>query len=259
MPRRAASVLDWPAFLADFHSTRPGAVEGVISRLQSGGHTPYRWLARAVSKGNGVVLDIACGSGAMTRELVDSGRPVVGLDLSGAELAEAARRGEGRWLQADALRLPLADESVDAVISCMGFSVIRPVEVLVDEAVRVLRPGGVLAVIAPSVRPMSGADLRIAAVLYAALRMRPMPGRRATRGLAALFTDRGLTKVDSGRECYRYPVQNREDAQRFIESLYQPEQRQGRREAAVDLLAKRAAKYGTCHIPVPMRRLVAVK
>ena len=42
--------VDWRQYLADFHRDRAGVVEAVLSRV--GGrhdHTPYRWLARAVS------------------------------------------------------------------------------------------------------------------------------------------------------------------------------------------------------------------
>src|SRR3712207_1217115 len=107
----------WRHYLDTFHRERAGVTEAVLSRALAGDHSPYRWLARAVSSQARTVLDLACGSGPMSRELADSGRTVVGLDLSSAELALAAAQGPGPWVRADALRLPLGEESLDAVTS----------------------------------------------------------------------------------------------------------------------------------------------
>ena len=77
---------DWGAYLAAFHAARPGITEEVLSRTLSGGHTSYRWLARAVSPRAQVVVDLACGSGAMGRELALADRTVLGVDLAESEL-----------------------------------------------------------------------------------------------------------------------------------------------------------------------------
>ena len=60
-------------YLADFHRERAGVVEAVLSRALAGDHSPYRWLARAVSVDANVVVDLACGSGPMSRELATAG------------------------------------------------------------------------------------------------------------------------------------------------------------------------------------------
>ena len=80
---------DWGAYLAAFHAATPGITEEVLSRTLSGGHTSYRWLACAVSPRAQVVVDLACGSGAMGRELALADRTVLGVDL--AELEELHR------------------------------------------------------------------------------------------------------------------------------------------------------------------------
>ena len=49
---------DWAAYLRGFHAATPGLTERVLSRTLSGGHTPYRWLARAVSPRAGLVVDL---------------------------------------------------------------------------------------------------------------------------------------------------------------------------------------------------------
>jgi SAM-dependent methyltransferase len=79
-------------------------------------------LARAVpvQPGNSV-LDVACGTGVVTRLLADRAGPdsrVVGLDLNDAMLAVARRlHPRLRWQQGDACALPFPDGSFDLVVS----------------------------------------------------------------------------------------------------------------------------------------------
>ena len=149
--------VNWRKYLAEFHRDRAGIAEAVLSRALAGDHSPYRWLARAVSATATIVVDLACGSGPMSRELARPGRTVIGLDLSEHELALAAKRGPGPWVRADALQLPFRDESIDVVTSSMGLVVVQPLTRVIEEVARVLRPGGVLAAIAPAIRPLAPA------------------------------------------------------------------------------------------------------
>ena len=41
--------VNWRTYLAEFHRERAGIAEAVLSRALAGDHSPYRWLARAVS------------------------------------------------------------------------------------------------------------------------------------------------------------------------------------------------------------------
>lgn len=96
------------------------------------------------------VLDIACGTGVVTRDIaaiVGYARPPVGLDLS-AGMLEVARSiaPQVEWRQGDADHLPFADGSFDRVVCQYGLMFFRdPVRAL-SEMLRVLRPGGRLAV-----------------------------------------------------------------------------------------------------------------
>jgi demethylmenaquinone methyltransferase / 2-methoxy-6-polyprenyl-1,4-benzoquinol methylase len=107
-----------------------------------------RAAARAAGLGAGErAADVACGTGALTRELrrLAPGAPVVGVDFSWEMVRRAATEG-GRFVVGDALRLPLADASMDVVTIAFGLrNLAEPGQGLV-ELRRVLRPGGRLVV-----------------------------------------------------------------------------------------------------------------
>jgi len=103
------------------------------------------------------VLDVGCGFGLETLRLARRVGPtgsVTGVDLSGQFVAEAARRAAAAsataaFLKADAQRLPFADASFDVTrVERVLIYLADPFRAL-DEIVRVTRPGGAVAVIAP--------------------------------------------------------------------------------------------------------------
>jgi ubiquinone/menaquinone biosynthesis C-methylase UbiE len=95
------------------------------------------------------VLETAAGTGVLTRamaSMLPADARIVATDLNQPMLDRAAARqsGDGRieWKQADALALPFADQSFDAV-ACQFGAMFFPDKVLAyKEARRVLRPGG---------------------------------------------------------------------------------------------------------------------
>lgn len=96
----------------------------------------------AVGPGD-VLVDVACGTGDIGLLARAAGASVAGVDFSGPMLGIAAERGlDGRLSRADALSLPIAPASVDA-ITC-GFALRNFVSIppFLAEASRVLRPGG---------------------------------------------------------------------------------------------------------------------
>ena len=254
--------LIWRQYWAKFHSERAGVIEEVLSRSFSTGHShsPYRWLARAVSAGSQLVLDLACGSGPMSRELLQPGRMVVGVDLSADELALAAARGPGPWIRADALDLPFADESVDAVTSSIGLVVVQPLDRVIAEVARVLKPGGVLAAIAPALRPLAPRDVRLLSRINTRLRTKPQfPGPVELTGFARTLQAFGMRRVEDARERYCFTVESRADAELMLSALYLPQTRKSRVEAATELLEDRMTRRGPVEVAIPMRRLVAIK
>jgi SAM-dependent methyltransferase len=102
-----------------------------------------------VGKGDRV-LDVACGTGALTLAAAEIAGPsgsVVGLDVNPEMLAVARRKPvQVEWLEGAAEALPLPDNSFDAVVSQFGFMFFDDKPQALREMVRVLKPGGRLAV-----------------------------------------------------------------------------------------------------------------
>jgi SAM-dependent methyltransferase len=91
----------------------------------------------------GLVVDLGCGEGRVSRELTGLGHRVVGLDHSAAltRAAKAASPGLA-FARADAAALPLADGCAAMVIACMSLQDVDDMAGAVGETARVLRPGG---------------------------------------------------------------------------------------------------------------------
>lgn len=94
-----------------------------------------------------VLLDVACGTGDVARAFAAADvRPerILGLDFSSAMLERAASRGVsgGAFVQADALRLPVADAGVSIVSCAFGVRNFTDLRAGLAEMARVLRPGG---------------------------------------------------------------------------------------------------------------------
>jgi SAM-dependent methyltransferase len=108
-------------------------------------------LARRLpEKPPGDVLEIACGTGLVTRRLRERLDPSVRLtatDLSPAMLDYArgklaARKGI-EWREADAVKLPFGDAEFGAVVCAFGVMFVPDKEAAFREARRVLGPGGI--------------------------------------------------------------------------------------------------------------------
>ena len=96
------------------------------------------------------VLDVACGTGVLACAAADRVGPsgaVVGLDPSEEMLAVARRKDDTiEWLMGHAEAIPFPDESFEAVLSQFGLMFFENKATSLREMMRVLRPGGHLAV-----------------------------------------------------------------------------------------------------------------
>jgi SAM-dependent methyltransferase len=104
---------------------------------------------RLASRSMSTVLEIAAGTGVVTRKLarvLPEQASIVATDLNQAMLDQAAEVGATRpvtWRQADAMQLPFDDGAFDAVVCQFGVMFFPDKPKAFAEARRVLKPGGV--------------------------------------------------------------------------------------------------------------------
>jgi|SRR5580704_13545172 ubiquinone/menaquinone biosynthesis C-methylase UbiE len=112
-----------------------------------------RVFALAVGGRDGLAaLDVGCGTGFLSLELAARGHHVTGIDFAPQMLALAKEKAASadatiRFEEADAENLPFAPASFDLVITRHVLWTLPHPEVALAEWIRVLRPGGRLAVI----------------------------------------------------------------------------------------------------------------
>ena len=98
---------------------------------------------RAAAQPVGEALELAAGTGVLTRELVAVAGAVTATDLNDAMVDLGARRvPAARWQQADAMRLPFDDAAFDLVACQFGVMFFPDKPAAFAEAARVLAPGG---------------------------------------------------------------------------------------------------------------------
>ncbi len=98
------------------------------------------------------VLDVGCSTGYLLEDLQATmpSAKLIGVDLIAAGLRKAhANVPDARLLQADACRLPLEDESVDAVLSANLLEHVPDDELALAEIGRILRPGARAVIVVP--------------------------------------------------------------------------------------------------------------
>jgi ubiquinone/menaquinone biosynthesis C-methylase UbiE len=107
-----------------------------------------RWLAGRIGIAPGRrVLDLAAGTGKLTRQLVALGASVVAVEPGDAMRTLLERVvPEAESIAGSAEAIPLADASVDAITVGQAYHWFRPEEALA-EMHRVLRPGGAIALL----------------------------------------------------------------------------------------------------------------
>ena len=108
-----------------------------------------RVVARAVGAGPGqLVLDLAAGTGTSSRSFTSAGARCVACDFSFGMLSVGARRTSAplSFVAGDALALPFADRTFDAVTISFGLRNVADTGQALRELLRVTRPGGRLVI-----------------------------------------------------------------------------------------------------------------
>lgn len=93
-----------------------------------------------LGQGRGICLEIGCGTGVHASRVHSLGWAPCGIDLSAAMLRYASGRLPA--IQADAVRLPVRDSCLPAVVTVMAYTDMPAYPAVLAEAARVLAPGG---------------------------------------------------------------------------------------------------------------------
>jgi demethylmenaquinone methyltransferase/2-methoxy-6-polyprenyl-1,4-benzoquinol methylase len=129
---------------------RIAPVYDAMNRVMSGG-LDRRWrraAAEAAVRPGDAVLDVCCGSGDLAVAALEAGGRVTGIDFSRPLLERARRKAPAvDWVEGDALALPFADGSFDAVTIGFGLRNLADPARGLAELRRVLRSDGRIAVL----------------------------------------------------------------------------------------------------------------
>jgi len=138
----------WEPVLAGPARRLLGRVAGLVAGLPT-----------TTDGGTLTLLDVGAGAGSLALAAAERWPKarIVGLDASAAMLSVARHRVAGRWPEdgaarfewhvADAAAVPLPDASVDVVVSSFVLQLLPDRQAALQEAFRVLRPGGILGLV----------------------------------------------------------------------------------------------------------------
>jgi demethylmenaquinone methyltransferase/2-methoxy-6-polyprenyl-1,4-benzoquinol methylase len=133
-----------------------------LNHILSAGIDRWWWWRAArnfravLARPEAVILDLCCGTGDMTMALYKhrpksaNDAPIFALDFSHQMLSRGAQKFAPHNIlpiEADALHLPLADNSVDLITAAFGFRNLANYEEGLAELHRVLRPGGQIGIL----------------------------------------------------------------------------------------------------------------
>ena len=144
-----------------------------LAALGVGGEARFRRLALQglTISSDTKILDLCCGSGQATQVLVEYSQQVTGLDASPLSLKRARRNvPQAEYVEAFAEDMPFADNSFDFVHTSVAMHEMSPQQLLkiLNQVYRVLKPGGVLALVDfhPPTNPLFWPGIALFLVLF---------------------------------------------------------------------------------------------
>jgi ubiquinone/menaquinone biosynthesis C-methylase UbiE len=125
---------------AEYYDATRGLPDEVVKEVAD--------VLRSELAGTRLCLEIGVGTGRIALPLARREIQMIGADLAPAMLSRLVANAGGNpifpLMTADVTALPLRDASIDAVLGCHVLHLIPNWQTAVDEACRVLRPGGLL-------------------------------------------------------------------------------------------------------------------
>lgn len=166
------SEAEWESHLIEAHAREPRMSPEAFSGFKTAeGLNSYEVLARelqrvgtsgrstsgtSISLNDVKVIDLACGDGHLIPYLLQQLGPraqVTGIDISPEGLALAQEQipdSRVKFELARAQALPLADHSVDFIFCHMALMLMTPLDPVIHELARVLKPGGLFSAVVNS-------------------------------------------------------------------------------------------------------------
>jgi SAM-dependent methyltransferase len=185
-------------------STLQWLYDGAEVPLSSGLHRARRQarMLRGVLRGRttpACIIDIGCGDGAATElaARTNPGHRVIGLDWSAAAVRQVRGRGLPVLRAAAESGLPIGSETADVVIMGELIEHVIDTDAALDEAWRVLKPGGSLLLSTPNLAAWYNRGLLALGVqpVFSEVSLRGVYGRPGSQvaGHLHVFTRRALT------------------------------------------------------------------
>jgi len=172
------------------------------------------------------IIDVGCGDGAIVRHLAGRGAAAIGIEVSEGQLERARKQaGKGEdYRVASGESLPFADASAGAVLFMKSFHHIpaQLMRVALEEAVRVLEPGGQLI----AIEPLAEGNYFEA--------MRPLEDETAVRAAAYAVLKSPPASLIPDKEFFYDTVMRFRDASHFIEAVTAPDPARRERLAVVE-------------------------
>lgn len=136
------------AFYDDLHEMWYESNDHPIALLRAENALRNPWIEKVIEEKIGKtcsILDVGCGGGFLTNYLAKKGHQVFGIDLSekSLEIAKTSDTTESiHYALASAYELPFPDESFDVVSAMDLLEHVEKPELVIKEASRVLKKGG---------------------------------------------------------------------------------------------------------------------
>lgn len=273
------SIETFSDFLQRFHALHSGSFPEVPTTL---GPSSYGLLVEALGRpppGRKLtILDLGCGDGRLLELIAAKGLP--GVELIGVDFVleqiERSRRRLGKCnvtlLCEPAQKLSLSTSSVDRVLVHMSLAFMHPLEDTLHEIDRVLRPGGVLAMIADGTPATDSIDRIYSEMLWDAVTAdRPEIATLELGGSGGAGSDllisaiREQTSINDNLEVLPFDLLLNVSADEYLEfvegdylwKLLSADGAQRLREQIRRLFAERGERR--MPVPVAMRRIVIGK